>query len=393
MESISLLLASLVLMGGLWTSEPTSTTPDSPRLPSIPVVKSWEDLLGQPPFNIGDGITIRLGIEATECPRWSGVLLYAYTEGYDDMQTKRTNRDRLGPAWVSTWFAGKSLDAERKYPSYPPGLLGEDKEPRLFVRPIVIDQPGEYRVTLRTEEGKEMATAAVKGMVDPEHPFHPWSPLLLLADAEHERIGEQYKLRRTAPARAINLGKGIGLPNIRGSAGFFRGGLPGPGVSPAQQLRWAQLESRCGKLPSRMVLPGKGPLPKLIPDGIDPKMELSLDPDKVVLRVVSQDELTTYRPDWHFLCRWWVNGKPFIPAQADSIPSLGGGATIYPDEDVLLQLQFNAKELGAGSGDEIELQLLYCPQSWLAVKNPQNIETSGSTEFPRLTNRVHFKVP
>jgi hypothetical protein len=71
--------------------------PSKKALPVIPVVKTWEELLKQPSLDLGGGVKVRLGIEATRCPRWSGVLLYACTEGYDDMTYRAVNRDRLGP--------------------------------------------------------------------------------------------------------------------------------------------------------------------------------------------------------------------------------------------------------------------------------------------------------
>src|SRR5262245_4796373 len=52
--------------------------------PPIPVVNTWADLLGQPAIDLGDGVKLRLGMEANRCPRGACVLIYAYTEGYDD---------------------------------------------------------------------------------------------------------------------------------------------------------------------------------------------------------------------------------------------------------------------------------------------------------------------
>lgn len=57
--------------------------PGPPR--GLAVVATWGDLLRQRPFLLEDGVTLRLGIGATRCPQWSAVLLYAYTEGFDDM--------------------------------------------------------------------------------------------------------------------------------------------------------------------------------------------------------------------------------------------------------------------------------------------------------------------
>jgi len=56
----------------------TSNSPDASKLA---IVKTWNDLLKQPPIDVGDGVKVRLGIEATTCPQWSGVLVYCYCEG------------------------------------------------------------------------------------------------------------------------------------------------------------------------------------------------------------------------------------------------------------------------------------------------------------------------
>ena len=63
----------------------------------IRTVTTWEDLLTQPTIDLGDGIKIRLGIDSLEWPLWSGVAIYACTEGFDDAQTRWINRDALGP--------------------------------------------------------------------------------------------------------------------------------------------------------------------------------------------------------------------------------------------------------------------------------------------------------
>ena len=49
----------------------------------------------------------------------------------------------------------------------------------------------------------------------------------------------------------------------------------------------------------------------LVPEQPDPKLKLGVDPGRLVLRITPQGgSIRTYRPDWHFLARWWVNGKP-----------------------------------------------------------------------------------
>jgi hypothetical protein len=140
---------------------------------------------------------------------------------------------------------------------------------------------------------------------------------------------------------------------------------------------------------------GKGPLPKVLPQEPDPNLHLRFVQNQMLVQIVSKDEIARYRPDWHFLCRWWVNGKPFVPETVDPISQMDGGALITPDEekDLPIKLKITPKDLKAKSGDQVELQLLHCPSGWLPVKNPQTFEKGGQTGYPRLTNKISFKLP
>src|SRR5262245_24857088 len=185
-------------------------------------VTTWDELFKQPAIELGDGVKIRLGIESLECPQWSGVALYAYTEGFDDIALRQINRDALGPVWVSVRFGETSFDRKSTY-----GLRARwaweigDKQPRLFCRFLTVDKVGDYHVTVRTEKGKDIAQVTLKGT---KSAFHPWSPLLLTKNEEYERLGDAYMYRRTMPAKATYEGKGIALPNMHSSIGYSADG-------------------------------------------------------------------------------------------------------------------------------------------------------------------------
>jgi hypothetical protein len=352
----------------------------------IKSVATWEDLLKQPKIDLGDGIKIRLGIDSLECPQWSGVTLYAYTEGFDDMKPRDINRDALGPVWVSVRFGDASFDAEGKHRFIPRWQWQTgDKQPRLLCRFLMVDKAGDYQVTVRTEKGKDIAQVTFKGT---DSPFHPWSPLLLTKDTEFERLGDLYTFRRIAPAKALYEGKGIALPNMKSSSGYTAEG-------------WSPWEKKLRKqddkeLKEKQPFPfGKGPLPIVLPQDVDPSLQLKFSQDNMLVRIVSKDQIDRTRPDWRFLCRWWVNGKPFMPEQVDPIPRMEGGSVGYPEEeeDLQIELKITPKALKAKSGDKVELQLLHCPSGWLPVKNPQTTERAGPTRYPRLTNKISFKLP
>jgi hypothetical protein len=178
-------------------------------------------------------------------------------------------------------------------------------------------------------------------------------------------MGQGYRFRRTAPAVVTNLGQGIALPNV---IGFW-----GLATDP-------QTEGAGARLPALLPEEAGG-------------LRLTVDPDTLLLRVEPGQEITSGRPDWHFLARWWVNGKPFFPRPVLPIPQRGGVKLDFSDEDVAMQLRLDAKKLGARPGDRVELQLLYCPSGWLPVENPPRGEQRDVVGFPVLTNRVAFRVP
>ena len=71
------------------------------------VVETWNDLLKQPPIDIGGGVNVRLGIEATTCPRWSGVLVYCYCEDVPEIAIEG-HSDAFGPVRIDVDVPGKS---------------------------------------------------------------------------------------------------------------------------------------------------------------------------------------------------------------------------------------------------------------------------------------------
>jgi hypothetical protein len=122
---------------------------------TIRVVATWADLLRQPVIDVGD-VRVRLGISSTRCPRWSCLFLYAFSEGYNNWQVHKTNRDRLGPLWVSVRFGDRLLDAPDKYDSTTVRVrrgLAPHYPPLLFARTLLIDKPGRYSIAFRTEAG------------------------------------------------------------------------------------------------------------------------------------------------------------------------------------------------------------------------------------------------
>ena len=74
--------------------------------------------------------------------------------------------------------------------------------------------------------------------------------------------------------------------------------------------------------------------------------------DKLVIEC--KRDLVLSWPTEHFLVRWWVNGKPFIPSPKANATPLASGQVIS-GRSLLLGLECDPKRLGAKFGDKIEL--------------------------------------
>jgi hypothetical protein len=363
--------------------------PHPAQFPALPVVRTWAELLALPAIDLGDGATVRLGVEAVQAPQWGGVLIYAYTEGYDHLTPRLVNRDRLGPLWVSVRFEGTSLDSTRTGPGGADKTwqLG-DKQPRLFCKTVMIDRPGKYTFTIRTGEGAALAAGTITGFVAAD--FHPWTPLLLGRDTSHERVGEKYLWRRDGPAEVTVPFQGIALPNQIAFAGTSRT----PWTMGARRIRRDGVDVTDERDPAYEkeigTSFGNGPLPRLLPDAPDPNFALSIDAERT-LRIEPCD--VDSRPDRRFLSRWWVNGKPVIPTPGEPPESRINGMVARPVEDRDTLIRLDPKADWFRTGDLVEVQLLYCPAGWLSVKNPQKGALGGACGFPRMTNRASFRVP
>jgi sugar phosphate isomerase/epimerase len=308
----------------------------------IAVVKTWKDLQSEPPITLGDGVKVRLGISADKGPRWSGAFLYCLTEGYVPASGGR-GPVPLGPVHAAFTFGNaKSLPeqadwgAAKKKGGWPMGSY-------LFVRVLPVNRVGTYHVRVMHAKGRLVAEAALEGTRDD---FHPWMPWFFLGEVEE--LAEQ------------NPAAGIALPTWSrfGPVGFAEAGE---------------------------ILPGD--LPTVIPAAPKPGFGISFDGDEVVIH--ANTEFTASRPELHFLARWWVNDKPFVPAQVKKSWEMMGYGLVLQEKDLRVPLGFAPDRLGAKPGDRIGLQLLYCPGGWNWCSGRGHGAFRGS-EVPWMSNRIDF---
>ena len=349
---------------------PLSAWPDEPSkvIPSLPVVKTWGELRKQPAVEVAPGVYVRLGIQAAECGLAEGVFVYCLTDGYAP-PARWSEYDRIGPLNIAlkdgdgkpldVWEHGFGVEAHREIPA------GLDKCQLLFLRRVVVVSPGVVRIRVESRllaaEPHVLAAGELKG----GKTGHPW---LRFEDTGPDREAGQTEF------------------NVRNGSG-------GPALP-----SWPEL---C-PLVSDGTVDGKNIkrsadelLPHLIPDAPSPGFELAFADG--VLTVRSKAMIGTCGPDYHFLARWWVNGKPVTLAvpKDPGFGTLGKAFTAdKPWPQVRLHLDLNLDQIGAKQGDEVGIQLLYCEHGTEPVteRKMKIIKGWHRDTLPLMSNRVTFRV-
>jgi hypothetical protein len=104
-------------------------------------------------------------------------------------------------------------------------------------------------------------------------------------------------------------------------------------------------------------------------------------------------------PHDYLLARWWVNGQPFVPKedQGAYMAMHNGAFSELRTVDLRLVLKFS--EIGARTGDHVDLQVLFSSDGWDWVTNDLEIRwPSGPAGYEtppllRLSNRASLVVP
>ncbi len=329
---------------GRHANEATSAGETTATVASIQVVQTWQDLMNQPPTPLGTG-TARLGIEAKRSPYRSGILLYCLTDGYS-LPRKWRERCRLGPFKVEIQHERDTRERVQEGDAMmqdPPDIA---RSTALFRHSIPLDRPGKFLVRVLTLGGDLIAETEV---IATRKEFHPWMPLQPSGQAQTLERDRGYD----AEAHIANRAKGIAIPHFEGMTPMlFRSDGP---------------EATVRK-------PAGERLPTLLP--VDAGSGLTIEATAADLMIESKENIVLARPDWHFLVRWWVNGKAYIPDQLEQFKDENG--MVIMGKKLLLHLDFVPHRIGAKPGDEVELQLLYCKHGWKLVESDMEMLSAHS---------------
>jgi len=351
-------LATAISTAAFAAEKPAPTTRAAATRPvKIAVVRTYDQLQAQPVITLPGGTKVQLGLESAECPRNGGALLYCLAGGTFVPKSRR--KGWLGPVRV----AAASRRPEAK--THPVELFARRSAhdlrnaKALFARAIVPAGKGRTYVSVQDATGREIAIATLAARKDRPN---PWTPLL------------RDKYRRAAEDEAP--------PNRRVPNWYVENGRTGPAIpywDPAAVLDLVEgryAGQQAGKYP-------KGErLPTCLPRGTHPaiRAEVRSDAHSTVLTVTAAASIYTCHPKDHFLTRWWVNGKPFIPKPVMAHLSEGNGV-LTRGTRLRLHLLLNPAKLGAKKGDRIRLQLLYCHRGWRWSPGPGELAKLVPNDF------------
>ena len=315
----------------------------------IHVVRTWKDLRELQPISLGGGVRVRLGIDQTKGPLWSGVQIYCLTEGFQPPH--RVEYKRLGPLILSIGPEGSGPDhagarsiLERKAWEHEP-----DADELLFMTLVPVYTPGGTMVRFLTTDGEEVASVRIAATSKPGPPWMPWEQYL--------KPGEE----TSSHVYLENPSGGRALPSW--GAGLY------PIPPPSQHT--------------------SGSLPVLLPAEIDSDFRLSRKGDE--LSITSSRKFLIVRAYRHLLCRWWVNGKPFVPHQAE-VRAAENGVVSWGNK-LYITMDFDPARLGASRGDRVTLQILYSESGWETIRL-EEVDVARAEQKPdvRITNRVEWIV-
>jgi len=357
--------------------------PGQPAEPGTPsagpewtVVRTWGDLLAQQPLPLASGGSVRLGVSSSEAAAGEPILVYCATRDAKEPSGRVAfEGNLLGPLSMTVRPEGEL--ERRQLQSLMQQIAAEypDRSWRLYATPVVMCRPGRYVLSLKTLDGKQVAGRKLR--CNKSH-YHAWM-----------RWGMPEKLRQLREREDGYADEGI-VTSARGPAV-----VPGcNGMSPIAMSPIAEASDEGTPNAGKERL-GR-PLPTLAPK----------ESDLLKLRVVGGDlwlesprNLDFQAADENLLVRWWVNGKPVAPLDRQAHILEGGGLLRKLSKEpfrIHLDLDFDAAQLGAKSGDQLGLQVLYTRFGWQPTEGEGPLRafaTHESMPITLLSNRVEWKVP
>src|SRR5262245_10622143 len=293
--------------------------------PSIAVVRTWGDLFDQPILTLKDGSKIRVGLEAHTVLQ-AGVLLgYGLLQG--GQYSVGGGSEPLGPLAVGLTRkdTGKRRNRAQWARDGSKARLGITQ--LLFTRTVVVGREGEYDLVLRAQDGSVVAATTITVT---KEKAQPWLVFGIPNQEQQEEL-----VRENGPARAHFALKNLGTA-------------------------WPKCDGSC-PLRSRpdegKEIPLTEPLSHWTFDQPAPGLQLKASAKS--LQLTSDKALNLSSIHDRLLLKLWINGKPYVPTGGSE--QVKQAAAKEGARELRIDLDFDAKAIGAKKGDRIAVQLLYCP--------------------------------
>lgn len=364
-------------------------------LPKISVVKTYGELLAAKPVFDEDAaawnsrqpgnspywgkarIKLYLGINGDSFPLHGSAVLFCLVEAPDEINLQPlAEGNALGPFSVDITEPPRiknlilicKMEQQRKLGGY-----------QLYMKPIPLDQPGTWKIRLmdprlqgqNQKNPVSIAQASFEVSKEADPRWYPWG---LPLKGEYQ-ISDQQK--EDGPPR------------------YLITGISNPAGGPAAP--WSDGGEAFSV--DKKVDP-KTPLPQTFTKEPSSLLPLQAGTNRVILKVPGDCGGIEEGRD-AFLTRWWLNGKPLVlseeqPILQDAQSAGGGMARAIGLEDIgiiTMEIQFDPQRFGAKEGDEIGLQLLFCPRGWAYEGDygrMMRCYESASAVLSRMSSRVDF---
>jgi hypothetical protein len=342
----------------------------------IPLIRSVEELRAHKvPAVAIPGWDLYLGLAEAGGSAGSAMLIYCLAEprGGGDPNaihvTDPAGDKSLGGLvhWRLKEKGSKAVTLIEKHSDYEPNY--PNTNPMLFCDVICPHRKGDFTVEVLSPDGTLLASAGFK--VAEVRPVY-WHLFSITAKTAN---------REPQPADG---------PPRKKEAEFVAGG-PTCAALPRYPARRPMREPVRSALPGQLP-PVEAPAAATEPGAIDKVGTLDLSLDKGGILRIRCGESMDDDVELHFLARWWLNGKPVAAPTGVGRPISRARAVRSVNElEVPFGLPDCMKE--AKAGDEVGLQVLYCPLGWQMLGDlDQAAFRDSSFSMPVLSNRIAFKL-
>lgn len=398
-------------------------------LPAVPVVKTWAELSAAKSFDLGNGVSVRIGIEAAQAPRDSGVLLYVLTDGLREASLTPSS-DQLGPLTVRIEHPGTKDLADKELRAAVANRRNWDGL-ALFCKAVPLPLEGDYRITFFSKDDKALATVTLRSEKTSHHAWTKFRSVRWneIEDAPQDGTLTGYlsygdwlpavpHFASTDPLRIVTADaakRDSPLPHLLDTPQAVEKENPDLVAKTQALIRALSVDDFDARekamLELRALLPDAAPeieKARSLAKDIESRNRLDVllrlaQTSRLHLRASHTDSFLTFPaglhaswPEDYFLVRWWVNDKPVILKTADERPAFERVGAIRVAEVLRLRWKVDWALLGAKSGDRVGVQLLYCPAGVLEITSDRYNRIQTFSEFGQMpipTNRSEFKLP